>query len=233
MALTKKEMFGKETRSTYIGGGSLIHKSFVLTAATKVVGEIPTDLMARVGEFDFASASETFQHDDMMVETIIIHEGFIRRLARPNNIALLQLEKPVTLDHHINIVCLPPPNAKFDNKRCVSTGWGKRQYTDVQFPTLLKKIEMSVIPTPTCETALRTESPIDELPPGIICAGGGQEDTCAGDGGSPLVCAGDDNIYHQVGIVSWGLGCKKVGVPGAYTEVSYYIDWINEKMNVF
>lgn len=130
-------MVENDRRSTYIGGGSLIHKSFVLTAATKVIGENAADLMVRVVEFDFASASETFQHDEMMVEKIIIHEGFIRKNARPNNIALLQLEKPVSFDQHVNIVCLPPPNAKFDFKRCVATGWGKHQYTDrdVKFPT--------------------------------------------------------------------------------------------------
>ncbi|CAO1317306.1 unnamed protein product [Diamesa tonsa] len=224
VALTQKEMDGDEMRCTYIGGGSLIHKSFVLTAATKVIDKIAADLIARVGEFDFASASETFQHEDMMVKKIIIHEGFIRRGAIPNNIALLQLEKPVTLDQHINLICLPPPNAKFDNKRCIATGWGKHQYTDpdIKYPTLLKKIEMSVIPTPACEIAIKKESyNFEELPPGIICAGGGQEDTCKGDGGSPLVCAGDNGTYYQVGIVSWGLGCKKVGVPGAYTEVSF------------
>lgn len=98
----------------------------------------------------------------------------------------MQLEKPVSFDQHINIVCLPPPNAKFDFKRCVATGWGKRQYTDpdVKFPILLKKIEMLVVPTPPCVTALRNERPaIDKLPAGIICTGGGKEDTCEGDGG--------------------------------------------------
>lgn len=34
-----------------------------------------------------------------------------------------------------------------------------------------------------------------------------------------MVCAGDDNSHHQVGIVSWGLGCKKVEVPGTYTNI--------------
>lgn len=58
-------MVENDRRSTYIGGGPLMHKSFVLTAATKVIGENAADLMVRVGEFDFASASETFQ---MMVE---------------------------------------------------------------------------------------------------------------------------------------------------------------------
>ena len=235
MAVTKKHLVDGKIRSTYIGGGSLIHKSFVLTAATKVIGENAADLMARFGEFDFASVTEAFEHEDINVKNIIIHEGFIRKGVIPNNIALLELEEPVTFDEHINLVCLPPPNAKFDNKRCVATGWGKHSFTDpdVKFPTLLKKIEMSVVPTPTCEATFREKRPssFDKLPAGIMCAGGGQEDTCVGDGGSPLMCAGVDGSYYQVGIVSWGLSCKEYNVPGAYTEVSTYIDWINTKIN--
>ncbi|CAO1362496.1 unnamed protein product [Diamesa serratosioi] len=229
-------MVRNQRKFTYIGGGSLIHKSFVLTTATKVIDEKADNLIIRVGEFDFASASEIYEHNEMMVKSIIIHEQFIRQGTRPNNIALLYLETPVTLDKHINIVCLPPPNAKFDNKRCVATGWGKHQHTDPDenFPTLLKKIEMSVVPKATCELALESVNPSHaRLVPGIICAGGGQEDTCGGDGGSPLVYSEADDIYYQVGIVSWGLGCKKPNVPAAYTEVSFYIGWIKAKIEKY
>ncbi|KAG8171356.1 hypothetical protein JTE90_022391, partial [Oedothorax gibbosus] len=51
-----------------------------------------------------------------------------------------------------------------------------------------------------------------------------------GDGGSPLVCQSGDQWY-VVGLVSWGLGCGKPGVPGVYVNVLYYADWINNIIN--
>lgn len=62
-----------------------------------------------------------------------------------------------------------------------------------------------------------------------ICAGGEGRDTCNGDSGGPLVCrvitSRGEYRYHLVGVTSWGRGCGTI--PGVYTDVSAYIDWIN------
>ena len=48
-----------------------------------------------------------------------------------------------------------------------------------------------------------------------------------GDGGAPLVCEGASGRWYVVGLVAWGEGCGKPGVPGAYVRVSYYRDFID------
>lgn len=67
-----------------------------------------------------------------------------------------------------------------------------------------------------------------DVEPAMICAGyvdEGGKDACQGDSGGPLVSAG-----QLIGIVSWGLGCARPQLPGVYTQVAYYVDWIQSKI---
>lgn len=65
-----------------------------------------------------------------------------------------------------------------------------------------------------------------------ICAGvpEGAKDACYGDSGGPLVAAAPDNAqgYLQVGVVSWGIQCGNPALPGIYTRVSTFYDWIKD-----
>lgn len=51
-----------------------------------------------------------------------------------------------------------------------------------------------------------------------------------GDGGGPLYCYRSDGTYALTGLVSWGIDCGTEGVPGVYTNVKEYLDWIG--MNI-
>lgn len=66
-----------------------------------------------------------------------------------------------------------------------------------------------------------------------MCAGGVQgRDSCAGDSGGPLLHTQaldglGDIRYVQQGVVSFGpRNCGSEGLPGVYTRVPYYMDWI-------
>jgi secreted trypsin-like serine protease len=64
----------------------------------------------------------------------------------------------------------------------------------------------------------------------MFCAGvdEGGKDSCQGDSGGPLVARDPKGRFVQVGIVSWGIGCARPGLPGAYTRLALYRDWIRE-----
>ena len=57
-------------------------------------------------------------------------------------------------------------------------------------------------------------------------------DACLGDSGGPLIQYYNNyQDFIQTGITSFGDGCAKPGIPGAYARVDQFIDWINEVIN--
>ena len=59
------------------------------------------------------------------------------------------------------------------------------------------------------------------------------KDSCSGDSGGPLIARtkdGAEGVMYLEGIVSFGSSSCSGSVPGIYTRVSKYIDWIRENI---
>lgn len=60
-------------------------------------------------------------------------------------------------------------------------------------------------------------------------------DSCQGDSGGPLFLPIETDgkfPFYQIGIISYGKSCGLKNMPGMYVRVSYYSDWIREKLTI-
>ncbi|XP_061396608.1 phenoloxidase-activating factor 2-like [Musca vetustissima] len=236
VAIVRSMDVNGEIAFMYVCGGSLIAKNVVLTGAHCVIKIEPNELIVRAGEWDTKSENEILPHVDRRVHEIIRHEQF-HKGAGHNDVALLILNEPFEWQENIRPICLPESNINVDNQRCYATGWGKDNFNrEGQYQTILKKIDLPIVPHDQCEENLRqTRLGLRyELHESFICAGGEKgKDTCKGDGGSPLVCPlpGTTGRFYQAGIVAWGIECGQENIPGVYANVPHLRSWISEKLS--
>ncbi|XP_050359661.1 phenoloxidase-activating factor 2-like [Nymphalis io] len=218
-------------QNTYIGGASIIHPSVVMTAAHVVTG---SNLFIRAGEWDTQSNDELYPYQDRNISEIVIHDEFNKRNLF-NDIALLFLTMPLELAPNVGLVCLPLQNSPVaEGLRCISSGWGKDKYgKNSPYRVVMKKVEVPTINNEKCQSAFRLTrlGKFFKLHSSFMCAGGEQdEDTCQGDGGSPLVCPIGNDRYVQNGIVAWGINCGLKDTPAAYTNVTNFRQWVDKKV---
>ncbi|NP_001427525.1 coagulation factor XI isoform 6 precursor [Homo sapiens] len=98
-------------------------------------------------------------------------------------------------------------------------------YTD-KIQNTLQKAKIPLVTNEECQKRYRGHKITHKM----ICAGyrEGGKDACKGDSGGPLSCKHNE-VWHLVGITSWGEGCAQRERPGVYTNVVEYVDWILEK----
>ncbi|CAK1553820.1 unnamed protein product [Leptosia nina] len=233
LKLTPIDGKADETYKLYMAGGSLIHPSVVLTAAHSVMVE--HHYLVRAGEWDTQTEKELYPYQERDVADVLLHDKFNQRNLH-YDIALMFLESAVNMAPNVGIVCLPPPNEKpLPGARCLASGWGKDLFgKQGKYQVILKKVEVPVVDSEVCQKNLRTTrlGLYFKLSKTFMCAGGGEEDTCKGDGGSPLVCPiqHEADRYVQSGIVSWGISCREYGIPGVYVNVAILRPWIDKNV---
>ena len=84
----------------------------------------------------------------------------------------------------------------------------------------LKEVDVPVVSQSTCNSNYGGGI-VESV---MFCAGvpEGGKDSCQGDSGGPIMTQSG----VQVGVVSWGSGCARPGLPGVYARISGVYNWI-------
>lgn len=178
------------------------------------------------GEFDtLVIEGREVTHD---VDEILIHKNYMADTYH-NDIALIKLSKPITFTRFILPACLPEHNfaerVLMRQEEGMVSGFGRVREGGLQ-STFLQKLTVPYIDRGKC-----IESSKFKISSRMFCAGYDQEekDACQGDSGGPHVTR-YKNTWFVTGVVSWGEGCARKGKYGVYTQVSKYIQWIQNAM---
>jgi len=163
--------------------------------------------------------------ETIAVEESIPHPDF-KFFDYTNDIALLKLAE--TVDVETIALPAPDPDPTADlfpgtGDNGTVSGWGQTTQGGDR-SNILNTVELPVVSHLRCFPIFQTSLHLDHK----FCAGGLQEDVrdaCLGDSGGPL--AVDRNGTSVLaGVVSSGRGCGLPGIPGVYTRVSHFHDWL-------
>ncbi|XP_076314980.1 transmembrane protease serine 9-like [Tachypleus tridentatus] len=207
-------------------GGALIHERWVVTAAHCIYTTPASSLRVRVGEYNIRETSEIYPYEEYTVRRKVINE-FYNAATYQNDIALLELSQPVVFRKHIVPVCLPEKDEDVWGKTATVTGWGRKSYGDRTVPSVLQKVDVRVIEDTTCQNWYKSQGRQETIYDTMVCAGyeDGGKDSCQGDSGGPLTMKKDGRT-KLIGLVSWGVGCARHKLPGVYTKISSFVEWI-------
>ncbi|XP_063371253.1 venom protease-like [Cydia amplana] len=210
----------------WVAGGTLISDKFILTAG-HVLSHIEYGLL----RYALLGATNKSEARDGLVFNIIrfIPHKLYQKNEKQHDIALLELDRRVEFSEFIRPACLPSPAIPITTDRILA-GWGKTGEQASESQVLMKVTVPEYDYESYCKPFFSQTA--DHLfdKETMLCAAGGKDDnkdSCQGDSGGPMMAyARDINCSYVVrGIVSFGPRCG-AGVPGVYTNVQYYMAWI-------
>uniref|UniRef100_A0A2K6FY03 Coagulation factor IX n=1 Tax=Propithecus coquereli TaxID=379532 RepID=A0A2K6FY03_PROCO len=205
-------------------GGSIVNEKWVVTAAHCIVP--PVNITVVAGEHDIEKTEPTEQKRNVI--RVILHHSYNATVNKySHDIALLELDKPLTLNSYVTPICIADREytnifLKFGSGYV--SGWG-RVFHRGRSASILQYLRVPFVDRATCLRSTKFT-----IHNNMFCAGyhEGGKDSCQGDSGGPHVTEVEGTNF-LTGIISWGEECAMKGKYGIYTKVSRYTNWIKEK----
>lgn len=151
-----------------------------------------------------------------------------------NDVALIKLQQPAQLNDRVGLACLPSKGQDDQGLNCFISGWGYTRKTSDSAgvsPKILQEISGPIWRYKKCK-ALWANYGFD-VHQNVYCFGnvdGENYGACNGDSGGPLSCPSSGG-WQVVGVAHFAAGrCENL--PGGYTKVEPYLDWIKARVPV-
>jgi secreted trypsin-like serine protease len=198
-------------------GGSLIAPRVVLTAA-----HCAEPYRVIIGG---RSLSVRREFREYAVTHSRVYEGYVSRTYQ-HDIRLVYLDNDVPLTP----VALSASASDASAGRIATVaGWGYVFEGAGAPSTDLRHVNLTMLSDALCGRVFSNYAPATSLCAGYLPGG---RDACTGDSGGPLfLVRSTAPRFVQIGIVSYGFGCARTGVPGGYVDVREYSSWIQQHLN--
>lgn len=209
-------------------GASLITKKHILTAAHCVNGFNIREISVVLADHNRLAPNRLSNIIVRNLRSIKEHELFDANTFN-NDIAVLEMDVPVDFTTTVQPACLPHSAlSDYSGKTAVVAGWGKTAENEIT-SDVLRKVSFPVWSTEECYNSNYGRRKIFD---NMFCAGfaAGKKDACQGDSGGPLHVSNNEGVMEIIGLVSWGRGCGRPNLPGIYTKVNNYLDWVQDAL---
>ena len=205
-------------------GGVLISHNVIATAAHCINDKFKLNKV-RLGHADL---NKTKEYEIM---SVTLHPDYEMKKGIPqNDLALLKLTEDVVFDNSIKPICLPEKSDdSWQNETADVAGWGFTE--NLTLSNLLLQVSLKFVNPSVCQADIRFKGVENfTLTSSQICAQGvlGQ-DSCMGDSGGPLMYLNSRQTV-LIGITSFGTRECDSSIPGVYTDVFKYKNWISDFM---
>ncbi|XP_053198730.1 haptoglobin-like [Scomber japonicus] len=217
-------------------GGALISDRWVLTAGRNLFvrktrqdtrGKTPLIPKVYLGILGREEAGPTTEFE---VEKVVLHPGFQNKTDWDNDLALIQLKKPVVMSDKVTPIPLAERGQDVSGP-VVIAGWGWGIHLTPA--SSLKHLVLSLATNSRCRSEYGTELRENSLTPfvddNMFCTSEGafNHNVCFGDAGGALIAKDSrSGEVYAAGILSYDKACQTRNY-GVYMKISSYLPWIH------